>query len=116
MIAISGSRPRRLSGQKSFQTALEARRENAWQMELDGPPSVPLKMDELFLSVWPGDDAMPLFATADQKGRWQYDALTAVQKAKASLLSQLGPERVLSNISRATRAISRSRRIIQKGT
>lgn len=53
--------------------------ENAWQMELDGTKRS-VDMDELFLSVWPGDYPIDYFATAIKKGYWIYDAVKMCER------------------------------------
>lgn len=53
--------------------------ENAWQMELDGTQRAH-KMNELFLSVWPRDAVILIFATAIKRGRWLYDAIKLCEK------------------------------------
>jgi len=73
--------------------------ENAWQMELDGTKRA-AQMDELFLSVWPGDDAMPLFATAIKKGRWQYDALRLCKSEGIPVVSARPREGFIEYITR----------------
>ncbi|MES2314810.1 MAG: hypothetical protein V4524_02650 [Patescibacteria group bacterium] len=53
--------------------------ENAWQMELDGTKRAHA-MNELFVSVWPGDAVIDIFATAIKRGRWLYDAVQLCHK------------------------------------
>ncbi len=60
--------------------------ENAWQMELDGTKRSS-QMKELFLSVWPKDPVIKLFATAIKKGRWQYDALSLCKREGVAVIS-----------------------------
>lgn len=65
--------------------------ENAWQMEYDGTKRAH-GMKELFLSVWPRDPVIKLFATAIKRGHWQYDALKYCEKEGVPVISNRARE------------------------